>query len=149
MAIELNGLWTIQDFWIGHHNLLLRQVDRAYNEGNVDFRFEGACCYFGVTAIHDPDLGVANIEHLPFGLTDQFRERLRGRTIYQLNSRTNSDTIHIAAMVLWRQCNTLPRTSSSLIGKYQAPLTVADIGALTRGEWKPTGIGTRWERVAL
>lgn len=151
MALHLSGLWTIQDFWIGHHNLLMRQVDGAPG-ANADLRFEGTSLFIGSTSIHSPVLSAVETESLPTWMKETYAAEILGHTVFSLVSAyPTGGSAYIAAIVLWRQQNALPRSKSSLIGKYLGPQSIEEVEDLVRkvasGD-KPTGTDQdSWERL--
>src|SRR5690606_34256362 len=96
LPLQLQGLWTIQDFWIGHHNLLLRRVDGEEKE-NLDRRFEGTALYLGCTAIYEPILSAISVVDVAQWIRMEFERELFGRTVFQLSSARGGGKIFIAA----------------------------------------------------
>lgn len=152
MALQLEGLWTIQDFWIGHHNLLLRRVD-GDTKGNMDLRFEGTVLFIGNTAIADPLVSIVDPVDVPAWVRETYAHEVMGNTVFHLSSKLSVGSTYIVACTLWRQTNSLPKHASSLRGKYEGPRTIGELAEMIQtltAEQRPgRDPESPWERVVL
>jgi hypothetical protein len=109
--------------------------------------------FIGDTALHDPLLSVSNPENVPPWIQEAYQGQLLGRTVFHITSKHTTVGIYIAADVLWCQHNSLPKSTSSLRGKYEGPRSIQEVDTMvqriTRGDWKEENVTEKWERVSL